>query len=67
MIENENGDTRVTKTTEKEIKKRLKKGGTLLDGIEEPDTNYWGGSFLVLRGEIIQAEPVEVVKDWKLA
>jgi len=33
---------------------------------DEEDTNYWGDNILIIKGELVQPRPVEVVKEFEI-
>ena len=69
VISNSDGDTHVSIMTENEIIDMVKEeGGEFLDAttLKQPDTNYWGGSKLIIKGDAVKPIPKEVVVDYDL-
>lgn len=65
-IRNSDGDTRVDEWTKEELEERLEEGYwgkvTHPDKLpENSDTNYWGNSVLIIRGEVVSPKAVKTV------
>ena len=72
MITNSDGDTRVSQHSAEEIQSLLNEEdapGWLTNAMTEitdPDTNYWGGKVLIIKGEIVTPKPIEHIVSWEL-
>jgi len=68
VIYNSDGETSVRKYSEEELLKRIDDGDLkgFVSAIPDPDTNYWGDSVLIIKGEIISPKPIEVVTKYQL-
>ncbi|MCK5641749.1 MAG: hypothetical protein KAJ19_13185 [Gammaproteobacteria bacterium] len=69
VISNSDGDTYIQQMTEDELLEELnpaEHGDALFDfskaltGLPNMDTNYWGGKFLIIRGEIVVPQAKQV-------
>jgi hypothetical protein len=57
--------------TEKVLKQRLADGYYgrqigFINRIGNPDTNYWGENILIIKGDYVSPQPVEIVKEYRL-
>jgi len=54
VIENSDGDTFVTEYTKDELQQRMDEEDMIcLDNVNVGETNYWGESCLIVKGEIV--------------
>ena len=82
VIYNSEGETSVEQISKEILTKRLQaeanandsnfdaeyygKDIEFLSEIKDTDTNYWGDVILIIKGEIVVPEPVDVVKEYKI-
>lgn len=72
VIHNSEGDTTVEALTKEELLERLTPdedlnyyyggNGECLGNIDNSDTNYWGDSLLIIKGEIVTPTAVKVIE-----
>ena len=70
VISNSDGDTHVRSMSEDELVKALNPNehgdmelnfSKALTSLGMGDTNYWGDGFLIIKGEVVVPQPMEVV------
>jgi len=71
VIRNSEGDTYVESLSREVLQERLSEGyyGSDIDylsTVPEMDTNYWGESMLIIKGEIAVPQAVQKVTEYKL-
>jgi len=70
IIHNLYGDTMVESMDKKTLIERIKENywGNVdyLSEMPEPDTNYWGDSVLIIKGEVVIPEPIEKVVEYDI-
>ena len=72
VIHNSDGDTNVEKVSKSELEERLKENWYgenpefLNDIPKERDTNYWGESYLIIKGQIATPKQKQVVTVWEV-
>lgn len=70
VIYNGDGDTRVTKHTEADLKAKLAEGywgeKGFLNKSFESDTNYWGDNILIIKGDVVVPQAVQTVTEYKI-
>lgn len=71
VIHNGEGDTTVREYTREELLKEIEENAwgrdaDFMDKIDDADTNYWGGSILIIKGKIVNPKPVEVVTKYEI-
>ena len=71
VIRNSDGDTYVESLSRETLQERLSEGyyGSdidYLDSVPGMDTNYWGESILIIKGEIAVPQAVQTVTEYKL-
>lgn len=75
LITNSDGDTYVVQMARDELLEQLSpnKHGDIelvasdaLKSVPDMDTNYWGDGFLIIKGEIVTPEAVEVVTRFEI-
>jgi hypothetical protein len=73
VIQNSEGDTTVTRFTKEELETAIaaKDWGDKIqfhnddyDVLESADTNYWGNKILIIKGRVVEPQPVTVVKTY---
>lgn len=71
IISNSDGDTSVTEMTKTELLEAIEENHwgdrlCLGDIPDNNDTNYWGESLLIIKGEIVTPEPKEVITSYDI-
>ena len=71
LIHNSDGDTYIEELTGNELIQQLndKEFGEnieFLESIKENDTNYWGDSYLIIKGEIFVPKIKKVIEEYSL-
>jgi hypothetical protein len=66
VIRNSDGETYVDRISADDLLRQLLDedyygGKPVLKDLKEPSTNYWGGSILIIKGEIVSPRPVKIV------
>lgn len=71
IISNSEGDTTVTMVTKQELLGRINehywgRREYLSEIPQERDTNYWGGSVLIIKGEVVTPTAKEKVIEYEI-
>ena len=70
IVSNSDGDTNVESVSKEELIKRLDEQYygevEFLNEIEDEDTNYWGDSILIIKGEIAVPTPKKVIETYEI-
>lgn len=71
LIRNDDGETFVREMTKEQIEAFVNDHLIKSDlcwhiAPSNTDTNYWGGKYLIIKGQIVVPKPVEVVKRYEL-
>jgi len=71
IIHNPDGETTVTAYTKQELLDELNEGtfnehDWLSEIPDSSDTNYWGGSMLLIKGSLVTPTPIETITEYKI-